>query len=333
MSETKPNYQLMIIKWIPGLLISLVAIFLLLKFVNINELKVALSQINVVTLLVIALLVVLSMLARGFAWKIMIGKSAKYCDTFFGVCVGYMLNNFIPRSGEIGKAVLIGSSTGLGTLHILSTVIVERALDLVIAAGFFLSTLPLVLQMEWMKPIAILLLVLVAGVLLVLFILANNKEKVHAWMTKISENKKFINKYLLPGLESVLNGFSVLTNAKQFILTCFGIGLSWACWTLLFYFTLISYVPDAPFWWSLFSQGVLAMGIALPSAPAGLGVYEGTLVVALSAFSVAQSTALGMALVMHLTQIAITTVLGIIGLSRGGWSLKSLINKTNLKNS
>lgn len=333
MSEAKPTNWTTINRWIPGLLISLVAIFMLLKFVDINELKLALSEISVFTLLAIAFLVVLSMLARGFAWKIMIGKKAKFIDTFYGVCVGYMLNNFIPRSGEIGKAVLMGSSTGLGTLHILSTVIVERGLDLAIAAGFFLSTLPSVLKMEWVKPIAIVLLAMVVGGLLILFILANNKEKVNKWLTKIGENQGFIKKYLLPGLESILNGFSVLTKTKQFLLTFLWIGLSWACWTLLFYITLISFVPGAPFWWSFFSQGVLAMGIALPSAPAGLGVYEGTLVVALSAFSVAQSTALGMALVMHLTQIVISTMLGIIGLSRQGWSINTLIQKINLKKS
>jgi len=331
MKSDNPNKWKKIIKWIPGLLISFLAIFLLFKYINIDDLLSALSKINFSILLAIVFLNVLAMFTRGLAWKTMIGAKANTIDSFFAVCVGYLLNNIIPRSGEIGKAVLMGNTTGLGTLHILSTVIVERALDLAIAATFFLTTLPLVLEMEWLKPIAILMLIVVAGGFVILLLLANNKAKVDKHIKKISKNSDLIRKYLLPGFESILNGFSVLTNVRQFITTLFWMVACWACWTLGFYITLISFIPGALFWWSFFTQGVLAMGIALPSAPAGLGVYEGTMVVALSAFGINESTSLGMALVMHMMQIVIISVLGIIGLSRQKLSISAIIKKINLK--
>ena len=286
------------------------------------------------TLILIILLVILSIAARSMAWRVMIGEKAKIQDSFFAVSVGYMLNNIIPRSGEIGKAVLMGASTGYGTLHVLSTVVVERALDLAIAAGMFLSTLPLALQMEWLKPVAVISLLIVIIALIVLFVMANNRNTVHRWVTQKGEKSPLIQKYVLLGLDSLLNGFSILTKPGQFILSLFWIGLCWTFWALLYFIAIRTFVPEAPFWWAIFAQAVLAMGIALPSAPAGLGVFEGALVGALSVLVVGQqSNSLGMALVLHVIQIITTSILGGIGMFRQGWTLKKLIAQINIKQS
>ncbi len=281
MNSKKPSFGGSILHWLPGIILSLAAVYLLSKYVNLDELGKAIQQIRIEVIGIIAILVVLSMLARGLAWQALIGEKATLSDSFFGVCVGYLLNNLIPRSGEIGKAVLLGSSTGLGTLHVLSTVVVERALDLTIAACMFLSTLPMALPMDWMKPIAVILLICVIAAFLVLFTLVKNQKGVVRWFKNKGEKSALIRKFILPGLESVLNGFSILVNPIQFLKSFLYIATSWVIWTTLFYIALISFVPQAPLWWGIFCQAVLAMGIALPSAPAGLGVYEGTMVVAL----------------------------------------------------
>ena len=334
MKKKQPTPWNGLLKWLPGILFSAVIIYILSRLVNVNELKTALISFKLETLILIILLVILSIAARSMAWRVMIGEKAKIQDTFFAVSVGYMLNNIIPRSGEIGKAVLMGASTGYGTLHVISTVVVERSLDLAIAAGMFLSTLPLALQMEWLKPIAVISLLIVIVALIVLFIMANNRNTVHRWVTQKGEKSHLIQKYVLPGLDSLLNGFSILTKPGQFILCLFWIGLCWAFWALLYFIAIRTFVPEAPFWWAIFAQAVLAMGIALPSAPAGLGVFEGALVGALSVLVVGQqSNSLGMALVLHVIQIVTTSILGGIGMLRQGWTLKKLIAQVNIKQS
>ena len=45
---------------------------------------------------------------------------------------------------------------------------------------------------------------------------------------------------------------------------------------------LVAFVPEAPYWWILFVLGVVSLGAALPSAPASLGVFEGSIVAALA---------------------------------------------------
>ena len=333
MKKKQPTAWNGLLKWLPGILISVVIIYILSRLVSVNELKNALMSFRPETLILIILLVILSIAARSMAWRVMIGEKAKIQDSFFAVSIGYMLNNIIPRSGEIGKAVLMGASTGYGTLHVLSTVVVERALDLAIAAGMFLSTLPLALQMEWLKPVAVISLLIVIIALIVLFVMANNRNTVHHWVTQKGEKSPLIQKYVLPGLDSLLNGFSILTKPGQFVLSLFWLGLCWTFWALLYFIAIRTFVPQAPFWWAIFAQAVLAMGIALPSAPAGLGVFEGALVVALTVLGVEQSNSLVMALVLHVIQIATTSILGGIGMFRQGWTLKKLIAQVNIKQS
>ncbi len=334
MKKQQANPWIGIIKWLPGIIISVLVIYFLLRIVNVNDLRNALISLKIETLILIILLIVLSIAARGMAWRVMIGEKAKFQDSFFAVSVGYMLNNIIPRSGEIGKAVVMGASTEYGTLHVLSTVVVERALDLAIAAGMLLSTLPLALQMDWLKPIAIILLLIVLIGLIVLFVMANNRQIVHQWITKKGEKNTFVKKYLLPGLDSLLNGFSILTKPGQFFLSLFWIGLCWTFWAFMYYLAIRTFVPQAPFWWAIFAQSVLAMGIALPSAPGGVGVFEGAMVGALSVLGVKdQSNSLGLALVLHMIQIVISFILGGIGLLRQGLTLKKLISQVSIKQS
>jgi uncharacterized protein (TIRG00374 family) len=319
------------LKWLPGILVSLIIIYLLLKFVNINDLKNAIGTFKIETLFFITALLILSMAARSLALQVMIGGQTKFQDSFFAVCVGYMLNNIIPRSGEFGKAILMGASSGSGTLFALSIVVVERALDLAILATMFLSTLPLVLQRDQLKPIAIISLLLVIIALIFLFLMANNKKAVHQWISRIGKKNQLVKKYVIPGLDSLLNGFSILTKLAQFLLSLFWILVCWMLWALLYYLAIRTFVPSAPFWWAFFAQAVLAMGIALPSAPAGLGVFEGALVGALAVLGVDQSKSLGMALVLHAIQIISTFILGGFGLMRQGWTLDKLLSQVKIK--
>lgn len=318
-------------KWIPGIIVSVLIVYILLRFINPEELGKALFSFKLETIIYILALVILSMAARSMAWRVMIGGKSRFLDSFFAVSVGYMLNNIIPRSGEVGKAILMGSSSGKGTLFVLSTVVVERALDLAIAAGMFLTTLPLALQMESLKPIAIAMLAIVMIALLLLVIMANNKKKVHQFISRTASKYSFIKKYLLPGLDSLLDGFSILTKPGKFLLSIFWILVCWMLWALLYHLAIVTFSPSAPFWWAIFAQAVLAMGIALPSAPAGLGVFEGALVAALAVLGMDQSKSLGMALVLHAIQILTTFVLGGYGLLRQGWTLQKLIDQIKIK--
>jgi len=75
---------------------------------------------------------------------------------------------------------------------------------------------------------------------------------------------------------------------------------------------------------------VVSLGIALPSAPAGLGVYEVAMVGGFSLLGVPTAQALAIAVVAHLINITITGFFGMYGLFRDGETISNIYQQ--LKN-
>jgi hypothetical protein len=103
--------------------------------------------------------------------------------------------------------------------------------------------------------------------------------------------------------------------------------LTWGFWFAILYYALSRINPEAPLWWALFTEGVVALGIALPSAPANLGVYEGTIVFAFSIFGIGNEIALGTAIILHIIQITTTMIFGLIGLFMHDFKINQIIDK------
>ncbi|RPI80157.1 MAG: hypothetical protein EHM41_23290, partial [Chloroflexi bacterium] len=72
------------------------------------------------------------------------------------------------------------------------------------------------------------------------------------------------------------------------------------------------------------SMGVLALGAAAPSSPGAIGVYELTLIGALSLFDVNTSAAFAFAVTSHLLAYIMYGTLGAFALARDGETLSGL---------
>jgi uncharacterized protein (TIRG00374 family) len=205
--------------------------------------------------------------------------------------------------------------------------VIERAFDVGIAAGIIIATLPFAIGAEWAKPVAFIALALVIVGFLVLFLIASNHQKVETWLERIGKKQRWISRWVMPKIGSLLEGLSILTSPLKF-LCCFSlIVLSWGLWTLLYFVMLLPLVPGVAFWQAAFVEGVLALGVAVPSAPAALGVYEGAMVGGLVILGISESVGLGYAIVMHFMQFSTTGVLGFWGLVREKQSLGKLFTQ------
>jgi uncharacterized membrane protein YbhN (UPF0104 family) len=133
-----------------------------------------------------------------------------------------------------------------------------------------------------------------------------------------------VERYIVPQVEATLQGFSSLTDPIKFITSLFWIVVSWVIYVSIFYILIQSVHPGAPFWWAAFTDGITALGVAVPSAPGGVGVYEAAVVGALTLLAVPMSSALAFALVLHVLAFVVTTITGLIGLSKMGQSMMDL---------
>lgn len=315
------------LRWLPGVFISAIAIYAVIRFSHMQDIRIALRSVKLSFILVILCLAILSLVVRGIAWRTILGNKVSLKATFFGVSEGYFLNNLFPfRAGELGRALFVGRSSGLGTMHVLSTILIERAFDIVFAAGIVLLTLPFVVGANWIKPIAFAAFIVVILGLVLLFLIANNREKFQSWLGKRNFRSKFINNKVFPQITKIIDGMSALVKPSQFLLSVFWIGICWVIWMVMYYYTVTQLVPTAPLWWGLFIAGLLALGVAIPSAPAALGVYEGSLVGGLALLGIPSGSALAYAVILHLVQIVVTAIFGLWGLIREGQNLSSLFS-------
>jgi uncharacterized protein (TIRG00374 family) len=319
-------------RWLPGVLISIVALVVVFRLASWQELEAAFTAVKPINLAAAVALTLISLVTRALAWRVLLDKRTSVRKSFLVVNEGYFLNNIFPlRAGEIGRAIFMGRSSELGPFHVLSTIVIERAFDVAMAAGLMLSTLPLALGMTWARPVAIVTLVLVILGFIVLYLMARYNDKVKVLVLRLGKRWPLIQRVVIPRIDALLDGLGALTKPSQFLLALFWIALSWGLWVLLYYVMLVPIAPHAPIWWAAFGDAVLAMGIAIPSAPSGLGVFEAALVGALVLLGVSPSAALAYAIMMHFLQFVQTGIIGFYGLTQEGRSLSSLLSDIKIK--
>jgi hypothetical protein len=270
----------------------------------------------------------LGLVMRALSWMTLLQNKASYGRVFLTLNEGYLLNNVFPfRVGELGRAVLLSQATGLSAFFVLSTIIIERAYDVAIAAGLLLATLPFVLGLDAGQTIASLVMILVILVLVSLFLLARYRQRIIVKLEAYGETRPLFRDRILRRVESLLEGFGALSRLDQFLLSVFYILIAWLFGSVQLYFLALSLGIDVQLWWIGFVVGVISLGIALPSAPAGLGIYEVAMVGAFSLLGVPTSQALALALVAHFIHITITGLIGAYAIFRDGENIAGLYQR------
>jgi len=180
---------------------------------------------------------------------------------FWCLLRGTLSSDILPfKLGEFGRSIYVGQLSGLGTFRAFSSVVIERAFDVAVAACLVLITLPLVIGASWVKTIAqVALLVVVAGMVL-LFFVVRNQEPVVNWLNKIAEKRPFLKDRVVPQVEKLIQGFGMLTRPSQFVLSFAWIAATWLIWVSSYYLTIRQLSAVAPFWWGYLRAPSLAWG-------------------------------------------------------------------------
>jgi hypothetical protein len=319
-------------RWLPGVLISLVFIIILAKAVDWASVVAAFQTIDLRFLVLHGLLYFASVGARALASRALLEDRPTPRDSFLVMMQGYLLNNVLPlRLGELGRAYLLGRKTGLGTFHALPAIVIERFYDLAFAAILLIGTLPFVLSgADWARPVALTTLSIVALGLLSLHFIARFRVSIRNWIDRLAARVKLIEKYILPQIDAFLDGLAVLMNTRAFIVSLALMALSWALGAASQFSLLRGFLPTALPLYSTFALGAASFAGAIPSAPSGLGIYEGAVVGALALVSVSSGIALAYAVLHHVMHIIYSGIIGFYGFSKDGIGVMELYER--LKN-
>ena len=276
-------------------------------------------------ILLAGILAVLWVFVRTFAWRSLLQGRAAFWQVFFTVNEGYLLNNMLPfRLGEIGRSFLLSEKSKLSFWGVFSTILIERALDVALAAGLLLVSLPFVVGGNWAFQASAAAILLVIFGLVVFHLVARNNEMILDLFEKWTLRWPTINRLGHTQLPLFLNGLSVLTDAGQFGRSLLLFILNWGVALVQYYCLMLAFFPEAKLIWAGFSLSVAALGIALPSSPGAVGVFELTTVAALTILGLDPSTALAYAVTAHIFNYLITGVLGAYGFARDGETITGI---------
>lgn len=107
--------------------------WLAFRSVDLNELWADIQSVTFYWLPFFTMALLFSHYARAERWKLFLPDQANkvHRSTLFaGVMLGYLINYFVPRLGEISRPAYVAKKTGLSSGNLIGTIIAERLVDL-----------------------------------------------------------------------------------------------------------------------------------------------------------------------------------------------------------
>ncbi len=323
-NNNRPIEQGRFIRYLPGLLISVVAFAVIFYLVDWREVLSALNQVDYKYLSIGIPIYLIAYGFRALAWQTLLGKEISFQRVFLTMQAGYLLNNLLPfRLGELGRAFLLGR-TGLGFWRVLSTILIERAFDMILAAGLFIGTVPFVLGTPRTGQASYIVGIVVTLGLFILFLLTRYQEWAIIQYEKLTNRWSIFARFGVQRVQAFFNGLSALVHFSKFARVLFWMLGSWALAIIYQYLLLLSFESTANILWAAFGLATASLGVALPSSPSYVGVFEAAWVGALTLFQVSPSTALAYALMIHVIHILVSCLFGLPALAREGETLSHI---------
>jgi uncharacterized protein (TIRG00374 family) len=304
-----------------GFLISAAALALVLRWAGWESLRAALEKVSPKYLLAALVVYLISMAARGVGWRLLLGGDVGMVRVLAALNEGYLLNNVLPwRLGEIGRAVLLGRKANKAVMGVLSSIFLERLFDIILAVMLLFSLLPLTIGMPGLsRSVFIGAFILVSG-----FVFLWVTFKRPGWVQYILQRLPGNESFWIGSWDRFRRGLEQARNPGVLFMSYSWIILSWTLAGLMYWLVLRSVIPEAEVLWAYFMLAVTMVGVAVPSSPGYVGVFEAAGVLALSVFSVPKELALAGALILHAIVYVTVGILGTAALIYDGetvWSL------------
>jgi uncharacterized protein (TIRG00374 family) len=309
---------------IMGIVISLAALGFLIRLIDGSQVLESLQGLKLTTIIPVLVLLVISLLTRAAAWRVILREKISVWKSFLIVNSGYFVNTVFPfRIGEIARAFLLLPS-GFVFWQALPTILLERLFDFGFALGLFFIGLPFAVGFSQGVSYAYLISGGFLAGIIALYLLVRNQQWVVNWIDSSTLIKSNLKKRLLDGIKALFSSLGILTDALRLVKVFTWMLISWSIALIYQYLLLRAFVPDGQLIWAVFTLGTLALGVSIPSSPGNIGLYEASITLALSAFGVDQSVAFAYALTSHFLSLLVTTLLGSFGLVREGFGLRDI---------
>ena len=309
--------------WV-GLAVSATALVLALLGIDLRRVVATLARAEYVYLAPATAGMLAYLAARAVRWRLLLGSRVPLSRAFWVTAIGYLVSNVLPfRLGDPARAVVVGRGGQVSTAAALSTVVVERVLDMLMVVALLAGVAPFVSGAGSAVDVG-----LVAGgaalvVLAMLVILALRPDwgrravrRLLGWIPRLDEER------WARVLDGLFEGLAPLRSGRRGLALLVWSVVTWACVVAFYWAILRAFLPQPPLLAAPFLVCVVGLGMALPSSPGAVGVFHAVARYGLTVpFEVLADQAVTVAFALHAFQYVLGSLLGLVGLAQESLSL------------
>ncbi|MEH6763579.1 MAG: lysylphosphatidylglycerol synthase transmembrane domain-containing protein [Aequorivita antarctica] len=254
---------------------------------------------------------VLSHLSRSYRWNFILeplGYKTKLANNFMAVSLAYLMNIFIPKSGEVSRGIILDKYEGVPFQKGFGTIISERVVDLIFL--LFFTVIALIIKFDMLSNYVLesmppyILYVFIFGIFLMAISIP-----LYIKFSKSNINKKL--KSFVIGLKEGV--FSILKMQKKgaFLFHTF---IIWGLYLLSFY-TAMHALPET----SSISFGTIIITFVVGSftfafTNSGFGTYPAAVAGILTVFGIAKTVGVTFGWIVWISNISSIVFFGVLSL-------------------
>jgi glycosyltransferase 2 family protein len=311
-----------LLQYLLSALVTVVFLYLAFRRTDLHKLYGSIKSVKYGWIVLSVVLLFFAHYLRAWRWRFMLNPvklNISMRSLFSGVMVGYMMNNMIPRAGELARPYAVGKLEDIPKSAAFGTIVIERLIDtltflLLVAALPLLYTGPLTESFPWLTSAGVIITLVTLGMCAFLIALMVRRDWANA-LLRIVERwlpVKFREK-VDTLVHHFLDGLLFLKNPRHLIpILLLSVGV-WGLYALMQYAAFFAFDLQGilGFDAAIVVLTISSIGIALPT-PGGTGTYHAFVSRTLSQlFLVDATTALSYATVTHAATFLAVTVVGL----------------------
>jgi hypothetical protein len=243
--------------------------------------------------------------------------------------LGVMANNLLPaRLGEFVRAYMAGKDAGIREAGVLSSIVVERTLDVFWLFAFLSTAFVFPFEATWPVRLAGLTFCVLLGASAFICFSIWKGRQLSRWLVSLPLGKKTgrLQGWLTNHFEAFLQVMSATGSLKSVLQF---LAYSMACWIVWAGFLLcilFSFNIEIPFTGLFLLTGIINLAVLIPSAPGYIGPYQFACIMGLGLFGIPKEEALAFSLALHASWYIPSTLVGMIFLVRLGLSFSQIMD-------